>query len=265
MDPDSVFPFGKPVLKVVQTDRTPKKVFVLGVYASAVHAQWMDKDGKLRIRALAVASEPCIFWRGENAETIIQQIDIPPELGRLVPADQQYNGPSGRSLDNTILHPMNLDRSDAWLCDLVPHSCINSAQSRAIEREGLRKELAKHSIPEPSVPPLPQKLTDEQRRGEILCELRDSHADTLILLGDLPIQWFLGYFDPNWDGIQLSGLLQSGRSYGEICNAQIGGEEIKVLPLAHPRQICRLGLSSSRWYQAHQVWMSKQKRHQRSF
>jgi hypothetical protein len=139
------FPFGQPVRKVVQTDRSPKKVFVLGVYASAVHAQWIREDGKTRIKALAVASEPCIFWRGENAESIIQQIDIPPELGRLELADQQFNGPSGRALDSTILHPMNLDRSDAWFCDLVPHSCINPAQSRAIEREGLRKELAQYS------------------------------------------------------------------------------------------------------------------------
>jgi hypothetical protein len=33
------FPFRRPVRKVSQKDRTQKKVFVLGVYASAVHAQ----------------------------------------------------------------------------------------------------------------------------------------------------------------------------------------------------------------------------------
>ncbi len=31
-----VFPFGQPIVPVAQQDRTPKKVFVLGVYASAV-------------------------------------------------------------------------------------------------------------------------------------------------------------------------------------------------------------------------------------
>ena len=35
-----LFPFGETVKRLVQEDRTPKKVFVLGVYASAVHARW---------------------------------------------------------------------------------------------------------------------------------------------------------------------------------------------------------------------------------
>ena len=34
------YPFGQELKKVIQQDRTPKKVFVLGVYASAVHARW---------------------------------------------------------------------------------------------------------------------------------------------------------------------------------------------------------------------------------
>lgn len=45
------FPFGEPLKKVQQQDRSPKKVFVLGVYASAVHARWIDKDGKQKVAA----------------------------------------------------------------------------------------------------------------------------------------------------------------------------------------------------------------------
>ncbi|MBR2201384.1 MAG: hypothetical protein IJ894_11670, partial [Bacteroidales bacterium] len=62
------FPFGQEVHKLVQQDRSPKKVFVLGVYASAVHAKWKDKNGKLVCQALAVASEPRIFWDGNEKE-----------------------------------------------------------------------------------------------------------------------------------------------------------------------------------------------------
>lgn len=54
------YPFGQHVQSLVQQDRTPKKVFVLGVYASAVHARW-KKYGKTICPALAVASEPRIF------------------------------------------------------------------------------------------------------------------------------------------------------------------------------------------------------------
>jgi hypothetical protein len=51
------FPFGQPAEALVQQDREPKKVFVLGVYASAVHARWIGADERDRVKALAVASE----------------------------------------------------------------------------------------------------------------------------------------------------------------------------------------------------------------
>ena len=80
--PNAQFPFGQPLKLVKQRDRSPKKVFVLGVYASAVHAKWHPPKGK-PIEALAVASEPEIFWNGENAAEIISQIAVPPEAGYL--------------------------------------------------------------------------------------------------------------------------------------------------------------------------------------
>ena len=39
------FPFGQELKEVEQKDRAPKEAFVLGVYASAVHARWLDKNG----------------------------------------------------------------------------------------------------------------------------------------------------------------------------------------------------------------------------
>ena len=50
------YPFGETLHPLVQQDRSPKKVFVLGVYASAVHARW-KKDNSVICQALAVASE----------------------------------------------------------------------------------------------------------------------------------------------------------------------------------------------------------------
>src|SRR5690554_7365256 len=94
-----IFPFGKPLYKVEQTDRQHKDIFVLGVYSSAVHAKWLDNNNHVVVQALAVASEPYIFWHGDGAEDIIADIDIPKELGRLVPANLNLNGPSGKALD----------------------------------------------------------------------------------------------------------------------------------------------------------------------
>ena len=36
------FPFGQELKKVEQENKESKKAFVIGVYASAVHAKWID-------------------------------------------------------------------------------------------------------------------------------------------------------------------------------------------------------------------------------
>lgn len=246
------FPFGQPVQEVMQRDRTSKDVFILGVYASAVHARWINTAEKTVVTALAVASEPYIFWRGENAESIIQQIVIPKELGKLIPAKRDFNGPSGIALDNFILNPLELDRQKVWLCDLVPHSCVNPSQSKAIERAYL-PIASKYGLAIHSVPSVPKLLTDDIRRKAIMDEIIESKARVLILLGDKPIQWFLSYFDNHWS--KLSDFGRDSQSYGQLHSTQLDGEELKVLPLAHPRQIAKLGRSSAVWYDIHKQWL----------
>ena len=94
MESIGTFAFGMPVLRLIQQDRTAKRVFVLGVYASAVHARWIGADNQKRILALAVASEPEIFWRGDEneARAIISKIAVPAEIGRLIPAGTGFKG-----------------------------------------------------------------------------------------------------------------------------------------------------------------------------
>jgi hypothetical protein len=251
---DWQFPFGQPVQNVVQLDRKPKKVFVLGVYSSAVHARWVGIENKTIVNALAVASEPYVFWRGDNADAIIQQLDIPPELGKLSLADSQFNGPSGIALDKLILKPLGLERIDAWLCDLVPHSCANSSQKAAIERAYI--PVAKtFGLPQHTAPLLPSPLTNEKRRNEILDELSESKSSILVLQGDKPIEWFLRHFDDRWQ--KLSDFGYEEKAYGKLWSADIDGKEIAVLPLAHPRQIARLGRSSVIWYDLHKAWINQ--------
>ena len=247
------FPFGQRVQEVLQQDRTTKRVFVLGVYASAVHAQWIDVKDKTLVKALAVASEPYIFWRGDKADQIIEQIDIPKTLGKLIPANNQYNGPSGIALDDLILEPLGLNRSDAWLCDLIPHSCVNPSQRKAIINN-YEPLIDEYDLPIPTVPEIPGQLTDYKRRAAILKEINESGADNLVLLGDKPIQWFLKYFDSRWN--RLTDFSHDEDSYGEFHSTRIQGKKIKILPLAHPRQIAQLGRSSVKWYEYHQKWMA---------
>lgn len=249
--PNTQFPFGQPLKLIRQRDRTPKKVFVLGVYASAVHAKWHSAKGKLLCRALAVASEPEIFWNGENATGIISQITVPPEAGYLEPAEEKFNGPSGRALDMLYLAPLGLSRSDAWLCDLVPHSYMNPTQSKAIKNkyEPLRKKL---NLPEASIPEKPSNLVDEKRRNEILAELADSQAETIILLGDEPIKWFLSVVS-DCKKTRLAEF--DSKNYGSPVSVNINGKAYNVLPLAHVRQGGGLGTHSLYWERLHNKWV----------
>ena len=249
------YPFGQELKPLRQTDRSPKKVFVLGVYASAVHARW-KKDGKVVCQALAVASEPRIFWDGdpEEAKTIIAGVQIPRELGVLEPAGRQLNGPSAKVLDQNILAPLGYTREDAWLCDCLPETRINPSQAKAI-REKYEPLMAQYGLNAVTIPARPSNFCDQDRSVEITEELLESQADLLVLLGDIPISQYLNKvaevpYSTLGEYVDLYG-------YGNPTEAIICGRKIKVLPLAHPRQIGALGAHSERWHQMHKVWEGK--------
>lgn len=248
-----LFPFGETVHPLVQHDRSPKKVFVLGVYASAVHALWKKKDNSIACRALAVASEPRIFWDGnpEEAKEIISRIHIPEQMGTLEPARAHLNGPSAKALNNQILAPLGFSRNDAWLCDLLPETRLNDNQAEIIERK-YAPEAKLYGLNEVTVPSRPTVFCDKARSEEIVSELEESQADTLILLGDIPILQFLNLVaDVNYTSLQEYVDLYG---YGNYSHAAINGKTYKILPLAHPRQIGALGFHSRKWYKLHQEW-----------
>jgi hypothetical protein len=253
------FPFGEYLHDVKQADQTPKKVFVLGVYASAVHAKWISPQGKQISPALAVASEPCIFWRGgkEEEKKIIGAIRIPQEAGHLEPAEEQFNGPSGRTLDAQILAPLGYSRNDAWLCDLVPHSCRNNGQEDAISKNYIPIS-EKFGLPVTNIPSIPRILANETRREEIVQELQKSQAATIVLLGDDPIKCFL-FEVSDCKKKKFADFGESITSYGSKISVIIAGKNYDVIALAHPRQIGALGSHSPKWYNLHQQWVEKQK------
>lgn len=244
------FPFGQELKKVVQIDKTAKEVFILGVYASAVHAKWLDINGRVLIKALAVASEPEIFWTGDSTDAlkIINEIKIPKRMGGLVPAECIYNGPSGRCLDSNFLYPLKYKRKNVWLCDLVPHSCQNFSQKSALERE-YDQYIKLGKLPKYNIPEVPTNLALEERIKEILTEIMQSQADTIVLLGDQPIKFFLKRFTNKYK------KLSDFEEYGKAVDVPIDNKTYKVIALAHPRQVSKLGKSNQKWYDLHQIWM----------
>ena len=247
-----LFPFGQELHPLVQQDRSPKKAFVLGVYASAVHARW-KKDGQIICQALAVASEPRIFWDGniDEARRIIDAVNMSTELGVLEPAGKQLNGPSAKVLDDNILAPLGYTRAAAWLCDCLPETRINSSQAKVI-RERYNPLIEKYGLNPVTIPTRPTAFCDHKRAEEITAELMESQAELLILLGDIPIAQYL----KKVANIPYSTLGEyvDLYSYGNITETVINGKIVKVLPLAHPRQIGALGAHSEKWYKAHLNW-----------
>lgn len=243
------FPFGQPLHRLEQIDRSPKPVFVLGIRGSSVHACWSDPDGRVLVRALAVASEPTLYWRGEGAERIIEQVDLPPGAGSLAPAGDSFNGASGRALDEVILDPLGLSRDRTWLCDLIPHACLNPAQQADIAREYEPRREAL-GLPEVSLLPVPETLDDE-RREEILAELLESQAEVLIVLGNQPLRDFLAPLCGA--SAQLSRFGTDADTYGRLHDIEIAARRMRLLPLADPS---RVGVRyPSRWRSLHEAWM----------
>ena len=247
-----IFPFGQHLQPVTQQEQSPKKVFILGVYASAVHARWIGADSKTKIMALAVASEPYIFWRGDGAQDIIDKINVPKEAGRLIAAPPNLNGPSGNTLDKSFIEPLDLSRDDCWLCDIYPYSCMNPKQKAAVEREYMHL-VEPMGLPLPNMPPEPSSEPGQERRDEILAELEASQAKTIVLLGDLPIKWWLRFYDDTWTA--LSDFGTDKNSYGQLHECRIGDNSYQILPLVHPRQAGRLGAHSGKWAELHEQWV----------
>lgn len=247
-----LFPFGQELHPLVQQDRTAKKVFVLGVYASAVHARW-KKDGRIVCQALAVASEPRIFWDGDAAEArqIIGKISMPPELGTLEPAGAQLNGPSAKVLDEHILAPLGFVRNDAWLCDLLPETRLNPSQVKALQ-EKYAPLIASHGLNPVTIPKRPSVFCDAIRSRAITRELLESEAPLLVLLGDIPIREYLNR-EAQVDFTSLQSYVDR-YGYGTKVTVTIGGRTLQVLPLAHPRQIGALGAHSEKWNLLHRQW-----------
>ena len=254
------FPFGEELKPLKQQDRTPKKVFVLGVYASAVHARWSlgPRKEDLMCAAMAVASEPRIFWDGnpDEAAEIISRIKVPKGLGTLKPAGKNLNGPSAKVLDEHILAPLGFTRKDAWLCDLLPETRLNSHQADVI-KDKYNPYIKEYGLNEVTIPKRPSVFCDDERCKEILAEIEESKAELLILLGDIPIQQFLNKVaSVKYNSLQE---FQDIYGYGNPTEANIGCTKLKVLPLAHPRQIGGLGFHSKWWKKVHQGWEDRLK------
>jgi hypothetical protein len=85
------------------------------------------------VKALAVDNEPSCFWNGsdekEQLEEWLNSVEWETGWGE-ANAVPSYNGSSGRRVDEEVLRPLNIDRSEVWLTD-----CLNTYHaSPGVER-----------------------------------------------------------------------------------------------------------------------------------
>jgi uracil-DNA glycosylase len=230
---------------------TPKKIFVLGIYSDSVHVRWISADGRPVVRALPVASEPEIFWRGDLKEVkdIIDKLEVPESAGRLISAGREINGIQGRALDRYILRPLGLNRSDVWMSLMIPHCLMNRGQRKANKRYVRLSE--QFDLPAPSVPSteIKEELVTEQRRAEITNEILESKANILITLGDPPIRWFINSFDNKKFRVSHFGY------YGNIHEFKIGEKKMHLLPLLDPKVLEKQSEGTYKWVLFHKKWM----------
>ncbi|WP_243338317.1 hypothetical protein [Anaeromyxobacter soli] len=248
---DYRFPFGQPLEVTPPQEARNAKAFVLGVYASAVHARWIGPDGKEACKALAVASEPYSFWDGSDAADIISKIRVPDGMGRLEPAARKFNGPSGETLREKYLAPLGLQLRDCWITDLHDRYYLSPGNAAALKRYETLRCKVRPSMKPALLPERPLKVVPEADRIQRLRdELERSGASLVITLGNEPL--------PALFGARARKL--SREAYGEPEELEVFGKRMTVLKLCHPRQGGALGSSSAAWTDAHASWAHRARR-----
>ena len=127
---------------------------------------------------------------------------------------------------------------------------MNAGQARAI-KERYEPVAERLGLPGAGWPTLPKPLADDARRAEIASELRESNAEIVVTLGDLPLRWFGAAFGTHRS---LGEYGKEPSSYGVLHDVEIDGRPLKLLPLVHPRQAAGLGSHSRSWAELHLRW-----------
>jgi hypothetical protein len=153
-----------------------------------------------------------------------------------------------KAFEQSVLRPS----WDMYKSGFTPNPC--AICNPKVKFGALMPLMEQYGLNKVTIPERPSVFCDAQRCQEILAELKESQAELLVLLGDIPIAQFLNAVaDVPYHSLQEYVDLYG---YGTATEAVIGGRTIKVLPLAHPRQIGALGAHSEKWNKLHQEWES---------
>ena len=131
-----------------QADRGPKRVFVLGVQARAVHARWCDWR-KADRQGCGGGLPPCVFWCGDGWKRFSRESHVPPQAGYREPPAGNLDGPSRKSIDEHSLRPFELTWAEETCNDHRAACAIARKSVQAVpeaDRFGQQEENPNESV-----------------------------------------------------------------------------------------------------------------------
>jgi uracil DNA glycosylase superfamily protein len=216
-------------------------VFVLGAYPSALHVAWRPPTGK-SIRAMAVDNEPVPFWSGDDEDEYIARwkmaVNFRDEEWGQVAGARQYNGSSGRWVDDNVLTPLAARRDEACLTDCLDTYCSSEDGASRIDdtyltfarRAELPAELrAVRLAAHPSEGAIVEQGV-KLHRDRLRRELSNAAPDIVVTLGNAALRVLraiVGGRDPLV-------RLKADPTYGTERTLSVNGRNTVWLPLAHP-------------------------------
>lgn len=224
------YPFGRPVCPRPPSASTPRPLFVLGAYPSALHVEWRPAVGKL-VRAIPIDDEPHPFWNGVDAnERVAAWLDWlqpSPSKHGTFSVPPRLNGPSGSWVDDNVLRPLGYERDEACITD-----CLDTYRMSVGVEARIRDTYATSTLPSCRLASHPSEddivreaLTHHRER--LLDELERCRPEIVATLGNAAARVFAS----------IVGLPQSKLSvidYGESRPVALRDRTITWHPLAHP-------------------------------
>lgn len=238
---DFTFPFGRLVRPVAPAADGERRVFVLGVYPSAVHPRCVGADGTEAIKAVAIDNEPEPFWTGGDASARVEAVnaELPEGVGRLEAANQ--NGPSGLTLAERYLTPL-------WI---GPWRVLDHRRGEPMAGQHGSGRSPQTLVPATCQPgpapgihaPRPKEIgLVADRVPTLRSEWDAATPEVLVTLGAEPAK-----------ALGLDGPTHT--DYGQPTSVTMWDRSVVHLALVHPRQAGGLGDHSSDWAATHQAWI----------
>jgi hypothetical protein len=272
-----VFPFGRlSTLRPPRRPTGPSRLFVLGVYPSALHVRWTppawakSQLGIDSIAALAVDNEPTVFWDGADAT---RHFDLwraavgfrdGDETGNWGHASPAGNGTSGRPVLERVLKPLGVGVAETWFSDVVNRFFVKRGTAKKRQQADaisgsytpFATELA---LPAAVLPerPRPEELIDlalREHRERIRSEIAEAKAPVVVTLGEEARRVLLALAD-HAEGsptmaLDRRRLSESPKSYGAQGGIRIGDIDAAWHALVHP------GQRSEVWKGWHDEWIA---------